>query len=87
MENAKDKPKSAHNRVARWSRSYAGDYLSTTDLILMPFNAFAAHWTLIVVELKEKRIVCYDSLQVRRWAWPGACFCSCATRDEMQAWV
>lgn len=57
----------AYNKVQNWGKWYGAKYLSATDLILIPYHVLPAHWVLIVVELKEQRIVCYDSLAVGCW--------------------
>lgn len=36
------------------------------DLIIIPINIANAHWAIIVLDLKKKRIVRYDSLSVSR---------------------
>lgn len=68
----------AYGNVKRWSKSYGSRYLSRADLILIPYHVPPSHWVLIVVELKQKRIVSYDSMKVSRWPWPGPCSCLCS---------
>lgn len=48
--------------VERWTKRLGANYLTGTDLIIIPYHQNNAHWALFVVDLKQKCLLCYDSL-------------------------
>jgi Ulp1 family protease len=63
MDKLMDESDKGYNyeNVKRWLK-YSGHFLSDFDKIFFPINVGNYHWTLVVVDLKQKSVSYYDSI-------------------------